>query len=83
MRNFVRASIKGVRRAALNQFCNFDSSDEVFDSFSQKLGVGGKISDFLGTIFDYVQKYEIYFEDEYDSHFEDYRDIDQREKNIY
>ena len=80
MRHFVRQSIKGDRCAALNQYYKSTFSDEVFKIISKELNVNGNICEFLDKYFEYTNKHGKIKENEYDSQFEDYRDINREER---
>ena len=82
MRNFVRQSIKGGRCSALNQYYRSNISQEVFNIISKELNVNGKdnVCEFIDKYFEYTNKQRKITEDEYDSKFEDYRDIDVEER---
>ena len=83
MRNFVRKSIKGGRCNAFNQQYKSEISDEVFKVISKELNVNGNICDLLEKYFDFLNKYEKQHAKEFDSKYNDYRDIDQKEKEKY
>ena len=80
MRNFVRQSIKRGRCNAFNQHYESEISDEVFNIISKELNVNGNICDLLEKHFKFLNKYEKQFAKEFDSNYNDYRDIDQKEK---
>ena len=80
MRNFVRKAIKGGRCNAFNQHYKSESSDEVFNIISEELNVNGNICDILEKYFGFLNKYEKQYATEFDSKYDDYRDIDQKEK---
>ena len=84
MRHFVRQSIKRGRCSALNQFYKSTTSDEVFNIISIEINVIGKICKILDKYYEYTNKHGKLIENEYDSQFEDYRDINQevRTKHI-
>ena len=83
MRNFVRKAIKGGRCNAFNQHYKSEISDEVFNIISKELNVNGNICEILEKYFEFLNKYEKQYAKEFDSKYEDYRDIDQKEKAIY
>ena len=83
MRNFVRKSIKGGRCNAFNQHYKSEISDEVFNFISKELNVSGNICDILEEYFEFLNKYENQDTKEFDSNYDDYRDIDQKEKEKY
>ena len=86
MRNFVRKAIKGGRCNAFNQYYKSEISDEVFNIISKELNVdnvGGNVCDILEKYFEFLNKHEKEYEKEFDSKYNDYRDIDQKEKEKY
>ena len=83
MRNFVRKAIKGGRCNAFNQHYKSEISDEVFNIISKELNVNGNICEILEKYFEFLNKYEKQYAKEFDSKFDDYRDIDQKEKEKY
>ena len=83
MRNFVRKSIKGGRCNAFNQHYKSEISDEVFNIISKELNVNGNICEILEKYFKFLNKYEKQYAKEFDSKYDDYRDIDQKEKEKY
>ena len=80
MRNFVRKSIKGGRCNAFNQHYKSEISDEVFNIISKELNVNGNVCDILEKYFEFLNKLEKEYAKEFDSKYDDYRDIDQKEK---
>ena len=78
MRHFVRKSIKGGRCSALNQYYKSNFSQEVFNIISKELNVNGNdnVCEIKDKYFEYTNKQRKRIEDEYDSKFKDYRDID-------
>ena len=84
MRNFVRKAIKGGRCNAFNQHYKSEISDEVFNIVSKELNVNGNICEILEKYFEFLNKYEKQYAKEFDSKYNDYRDIDQKEteKNV-
>ena len=80
MRNFVRKSIKGGRCNDFNQHHKSEISDEVFNIISKELIVNGNVCDILEKYFEFLNKYEKQYAKEFDSNYDDYRDIDQKEK---
>ena len=80
MRNFVRKAIKGGRCNALNQHYKNEISDEVFNIISKELNVNGNICETLEKYFKLLNKYEKQYAKEFDSKYDDYRDINQKEK---
>ena len=82
MRHFVRQSIKGGRCSALNQYYKSNISQEVFNIISKELNVNGNdnVCEIIDKYFEYTNKQRKIIEDEYDSKFKDYRDIDVEER---
>ena len=83
MRYFVRKSIKGGRCSASKQFFKSIFSDEVFNILSKDLDINGNICEILDEFFEFINKHRKMIETEYDSQFNDYRDINQDEKAKY
>ena len=83
MRNFVRKAIKGGRFNAFNQYYKSEISYEVFNIISRELNVSGNMCDILEKYFEFLNKHEKEYEKEFDSKYNDYRDIDQKEKEKY
>ena len=83
MRNFVRKSIEGGRCNAFNQHYKSEISDEVFNIISKELNVNGNVCDILEKYFQFVNKLEKEYANEFDSKYDEYRDIDQKEKEKY
>ena len=80
MRNFVRKAIKGGRCNAFNQHYKSEISDEVFNFISKDLNVEGNECDILEKYFEFLNKHEKQYEKDFDSKYDDYRDIDQKER---
>ena len=83
MRNFVRKAIKGGRCNAFNQHSKSEISDEMFSIISKELNVNGNVCDILEKNFEFLNKHEKQYAKEFDSKYDDYRDIDQKEKEKY
>ena len=83
MRNFVRKAIKDGRCNAFNQHYKSEISDEVFKIISKELNVNGNICEILEKYFEFLSKYEKQHAKEFDSKYNDYRDIDQKEKEKF
>ena len=83
MRNFVRKTIKGGRCIAFNQHYKSEISDEVFNIISKELKFNGNICNLLENYFEFLIKYEKQYGKEFDSNYDDYRDINQKEKTNY
>ena len=83
MRHFVRQSIKRGRCSALNQHYRSNISKEVFNIISKGLNIdyiNENICEIIDKYFEYTNEKRKIIEDENDSQFEDYRDIDVEEK---
>ena len=83
MRNFARQSIKRGRCNDFNQHYKSEISDEVFKVISKDLEINGNISDLLEKCFKFLNEYEKQFAKEFDSKYDDYRDIDQKRKTDF
>ena len=83
MRNFVRKAYKSGRCNAFNQHFKSEISDEVSNIISEYLNVESNICDVLEEYFDFLNKYEKQNAKEFDSKYDGYRDIDQKEKTDY
>ena len=83
MRHFVRYSIKGGRCNAFNQHYKSEIRDEVFNIFSKELNVNGNICNLLEKYFELLNEHEKLYPKEFDSKYDDYRDINQKEKTDY
>ena len=79
MRDFVRQNKKGGRCNAFNQKYKSEFSDEVFNFISKELNVNGNICELLEKYFNFVNKYENQYAKEFDSKYDELRDIDQKE----
>ena len=80
MRNSVRKAIKGGRCNAFNQHYKSEISDEVFNIISKELNVNGNICEILEKYFKFLSKYEKQYAKEFNSKYDDYREIDQKQK---
>ena len=78
MRNFVRKAIKGGRCNAFIQHYKSETSDEMFNIISKEVNVGGNICEILEKYFEFLNKYEKQYTKEFDSKYDDYRDIDKK-----
>ena len=83
MRNFALNAIKGGRCNAFSQHYKSEILGEVFIIISKKLNVKGNECDILEKYFEFLNKREIHYATEFDSKYDDYRDIDQEEKTDY
>ena len=83
MRYFVRQSIKGGPCSALNQYYKSNISGKVFNNISKELNVNANdedVCEIMDIYFEYTNKQRKIIEDEDDSKFKDYRDIDVEER---
>ena len=80
MRIFVKKRIKGGRCNAFNQRYKSEISDEVFNIISKELNVNGNICEILEKFFELLNEHEKQNAEEFDSKFDDYRDINEKEK---
>ena len=83
MRNFVHEAIKGGRCNTFNHHYKSEASDEVFNIISKKLIVNGNVCKILEKYFELSNKLEKRNAKEFDSKYDDYRGIDQKEKTDY
>ena len=83
MRNFVREANKGGRCNAFNQHFKSENSDEVFIIISKELNVNGNICEIFGKYFKLLNKYEKQYAKKFDSKYDDYRDIKEKEKTDF
>ena len=85
MRNFVRKSIKGGRRNAFNQHYKSEISDEVFNFISKELNVNDDSNEYeiLEKYFEFLKEHEKQNAEEFNSKYDDYRDISENEKTKY
>ena len=83
MRNFVRKAIKGGRYNAFNQHYKSEISEEVFNNISQELNVNGNKCEILEKYFKFLNKYEKQYAKEFNSKFDDCRDINEKEKTHF
>ena len=83
MRNFARKAIEGGRCNASNQHYRSEISDEVFNIVSRGLNVNCNICEILEKYFEFSNEHEKQYAEEFDSKYDDYRDIDQKEKTDY
>ena len=82
MRPFVRQSIEGSRCSALNQYYKSNISQEVFNIISKELNVNDNdnVCEIMNKYFEYTNEQGKIIENEYDSKFKNYRDIDEEER---
>ena len=55
----------------------------MFNIISKELNVDGNVCDILEKYFEFLNKHEKEYAKEFDSKYDDYRDIDQKEKEKY
>ena len=83
MRNFVRKSIKGGRCNSFNQRYKSEISDEVFNIISKKLNVNGNECEIIEKYFEFLKEHEKLYAEEFKSKYDDYRDINKKEKTNF
>ena len=83
MRTFVRKSKKGGGCNAFNRHYESEVSDEVFNITSKELNIDGIICEILGKYFEFLYKDEKQYAKDFDSKYDDYRDIDKKEKTDF
>ena len=83
MRNFVRKTIESGRCNGFNQHYKSEISDEVFKIVSKELNVNGNICDILEKYFEFLKKFEKQNAKDFVSKYDDFRDINQKEKTEY
>ena len=83
MRNFLRKSIKGGRCNAFNQRYKSEISDEVFNVTSKELNVKDNECEVLEKYFEFSNEHEKQNAEEFDSKYDDYRDINEKEKTDF
>ena len=85
MRNFVRKAIKGGRCNAFNQRYKSEISDEVFNLISKELNVNDDSNEYevLEKYFEFLKELEKQYAEEFDSKYDEYRDINQKGKEKY
>ena len=81
MRNFVRKSIKAGKCNAFNQRYKSEISDEVFNVISKNLNVNGNECQIIEKYFEFLKEHEKLYAKEFKSKYDDYRDINKKEKN--
>ena len=80
---FVRQSIKGGRVCAFNQYYKSKHCDDILKIINRELAVKGTVYNTIEAYMEYKNKYFKFFEKEYESQFDDYRDEDVDEKEKY
>ena len=79
----VPKAIKGGRCNAFNQHYKSELSDEVFKIILKEINVEGNICEILDKYFEFLNKFEKQNAKESDSKYDEYRDIDQKEKTDF
>ena len=82
MRWFVRQSIKGGRVCAFIQYYISEICDYILKCKSEEWNEKGIVYDIVEAHLDYKNKHLEIIKKEYESNFNDYRDIDEEEKKI-
>ena len=83
MRNFVRKSINGGRCNSFNQRYKSEISDEVFNIISKNLTVNGNECEIIEKYFEFLKEHEKLYAKEFKSKYDDYRDINKKEKTDF
>ena len=83
MRWFVRQSKKGGRVCAFNQYYKSKSCDDVLKILSEELNVKGNVYDIIEAYMNYKNKHLKFIKEDYESKFNDYRNLDEEEKEKY
>ena len=83
MRWFVRQSIKGRRVCSFNSYYKSKISHDILKIISKELKSEGNVYDIIEVYMKYKNEHLKIIEKEYESQFDDYRDIDQEEKEKY
>ena len=85
MRKFVRKSIKEGRCNAFNQRYKSEISDKVFNIISKELNVNDDSNEYevLEKYFEFLKEHEKQKAEEFNSKYDDYRDINQKEKTDF
>ena len=83
MRWFVRQSIKGGRVCAFNQYYRSKICDDVLKILSEESNVNGNVYDIIEASIKYKNQHLKFIKKLYESKFNNYRDIDEEEKNSY
>ena len=83
MRHFVRQAIKGGKVGAFNQIYESKISDNIFDIIKFELKTNGNKYEIIEVYTNYIKDFKKKYGNEYDSKFDDYRDIKQKAKDKY
>ena len=83
MRWFLRQSNKGGKVCSFNQYYKSKHCDDILKIINKELAVKGTVYDTIEAYMEYKNKHFKIFQKEYESKFNDYRDENVEEKNIY
>ena len=83
MRCIGRPSLKGGKSLALNQYYESIILDDVFKIISKELKINCNVCEILDKCLDDIKRNRNLLEDEYDSQFEDYRDMNADDKTKF
>ena len=83
MKWFVRQSIKGGRVCAFNQYYKSKHCDDILKIINEELAVKGTVYDTIEAYLEYKNKQFKIFEKENEDQFDNYRDEEVEEKEIY
>ena len=83
MRWFVRQSIKGGRVCSFNQHYKSKHCNDILKIINKELALKGTVYDTIEANMQYKNKHFKIFEKEYEDQFDDYRDEDVEEKELY
>ena len=83
MRWFVRRSIKRGRVCSFSQYCKSKIGGDILKISSQELKVEGNVYDKIEAYMKYKNKRLKIFKEEYESKFDNYRDIIEEEMEKY
>ena len=83
MRWFVRQSINGGRVCSFNQYYKLKHCDDILKIINKEVAVKGTLYDTIEVYMEYKNNHFKIFEKEYESQFDDYRDENVEEKELY
>ena len=83
MSHFVRQSIKGGRVCSFNQYYKLKICDHVLKILSEEINFEGKVYDIMEAYMKNKNEHLKIIKEEYESKFNDYRDVDEEEMNNY
>ena len=83
MRHFVRQAAYGGRVCAFNQYYKSNICDDILKIISKELNVEGNTYEKIEAYMNYKNEHLKFFEKEYESQFDDYRDENVEEKEKY